>query len=159
MQKIPLHIISGFLGSGKTTLLKNIIDKYADSVKIGIIQNEFAPANIDGVTLNQTGKNFNLLEIKNGSVFCVCLLGTFTRSLEQFIDEYQPEAIIVEASGLSDTTSMVEVMSSGNLADKIYLAANWCIVDALIFRKLEYRNKGFVTSCAWPMLWLSTNPI
>lgn len=135
MQKIPLHIISGFLGSGKTTLLKNIIYKYADSVKIGVIQNEFAPAGIDGVVLRETGKNFNLLEIKNGSIFCICLMSTFTRSLERLIDEHRPEVIIVESSGLSDTTSMAESLTSGNLTEKIFLATNWCIVDALNFSK------------------------
>lgn len=135
MQKIPFHIISGFLGSGKTTFLKRIIEKYADEFKIGIIQNEFAPANIDGAELKNSGKDFQLLEINNGSVFCVCLLGNFVRSLEKFIDEYQPEMLIIEASGLSDTTSVAEVISSGSLADKIYLASNWCIVDALNFRK------------------------
>ena len=135
MQKIPFHIISGFLGSGKTTFLKRIIEKYAGEYKIGIIQNEFAPANIDGAELKSSGKDFQLLEINNGSVFCVCLLGNFVRSLEKFIDEHQPEILIIEASGLSDTTSISEVVSSGSLAEKICLASNWCIVDALNFRK------------------------
>jgi G3E family GTPase len=136
VKKIPFHIISGFLGSGKTTFLKRIIDKYSAEIKIGIIQNEFAPANIDGVELKKTGKDFNLLEINNGSVFCVCLLGDFVRSLEKFIDEFQPETIIIEASGLSDTTSISEVVSSGALAQKIYLASNWCVVDAQNFTKV-----------------------
>lgn len=136
MQKIPFHIISGFLGSGKTTLLKCIIEKYASETKIGIIQNEFAPANIDGAELKKSGKDFNLLEINNGSVFCVCLLGDFARSLENFIDEYQPEIVIIEASGLSDTTSISEVISAGSLAEKIYLASNWCVVDAPNFAKV-----------------------
>jgi G3E family GTPase len=136
MSKIPFHIISGFLGSGKTTFLKRIIDKYASETKIGIIQNEFAPANIDGAELKKSGKDFNLLEINNGSVFCVCLLGDFVRSLEKFIDEIQPEILIIEASGLSDTTSIAEVISAGSLAEKIYLASNWCIVDAQNFAKV-----------------------
>ncbi|TNF40460.1 MAG: hypothetical protein EP310_08915 [Bacteroidetes bacterium] len=135
MKKIPFHIISGFLGSGKTTFLKRIIDKYAGEYKIGIIQNEFAPANIDGAELKKSGKDFQLLEINNGSVFCVCLLGDFVRSLEKFIDEHQPGILIIEASGLSDTTSISEVVSSGSLAEKIYLASNWCIVDAVNFSK------------------------
>ncbi|HSH20024.1 MAG TPA: CobW family GTP-binding protein [Draconibacterium sp.] len=135
MQKIPFHIISGFLGSGKTTFLKRIIDSFSAELKIGIIQNEFAPANIDGAELKQSGKDFNLLEINNGSVFCVCLLGNFVRSLENFIDECQPEILIIEASGLSDTTSISEVISSDSLASKIYLASNWCIVDAQNFAK------------------------
>ncbi len=135
MKKIPFHIISGFLGSGKTTFLKRVIEKYAGEHKIGIIQNEFAPANIDGAELKNSGKDFQLLEINNGSVFCVCLLGNFVRSLEKFIDEHQPEMLIIEASGLSDTTSISEVVSSGTLAEKIFLASNWCIVDAMNFRK------------------------
>jgi G3E family GTPase len=135
MSKIPFHIISGFLGSGKTTFLKRIIDSYSSEYKIGIIQNEFAPANIDGAELRKSGKDFNLLEINNGSVFCVCLLGDFVRSLEKFIDEVQPEVLIIEASGLSDTTSIAEVVSAGSLAGKIYLASNWCVVDAQNFAK------------------------
>lgn len=134
-QKIPFHIISGFLGSGKTTFLKRIIEKYSEETKIGIIQNEFAPANIDGAELKKSGKNFNLLEINNGSVFCVCLLGSFVRSLEKFIDEYQPEVLIIEASGLSDRTSVAEVVPAGALSEKIYLASNWCIVDAINFHR------------------------
>lgn len=133
--KIPFHIVSGFLGSGKTTFLKRIIDSWSDKYKLGIIQNEFAPSNIDGVELKNSGKEFHLLEVNKGSVFCVCLLGDFTRSLEKFIDENQPDILIIEASGLSDTTSVAEVVSSGKLSEKIYLASNWCIVDALNFQK------------------------
>jgi G3E family GTPase len=134
--KIPFHIISGFLGSGKTTFLKRIIDIYASGIRIGIIQNEFAPVNIDGAELNKNGGNFKLLEISNGSVFCVCLLGSFARSLEKFIDDYEPEMLVIEASGLSDTTSVVEVISSGKLSQKIFLASNWCLVDSLNFSKV-----------------------
>ena len=141
MSKIPFHIISGFLGSGKTTFLKRIIDQYSAEKKIGIIQNEFAPANIDGAELKQSGKDFNLLEINNGSVFCVCLLGDFVKSLEKFVDEYQPDDIIIEASGLSDTTSISEIIAASSLADKIYLASNWCIVDAPNFAKVGFMKQ------------------
>jgi G3E family GTPase len=135
MQKIPFHIISGFLGSGKTTFLQKIIREHSGDHKLGIIQNEFAPANVDGAFLKQNGGDFNLLEINNGSVFCVCLLTDFARSLEKFIDTYQPEIIIMEASGMSDTTSVSEILTSGNLAEKIVLASNWCIVDSVNYGK------------------------
>ncbi|MCK3683678.1 CobW family GTP-binding protein [Maribellus sp. YY47] len=136
MNKIPLHIVSGFLGSGKTTFLKRIIEQNASKLKIGIVQNEFAPSNIDGMELRKCGGNFQLLEFKNGSVFCDCLLGDFSRSLERFVDEHQPDVVIVEASGLSDTTSVAEVLSSGQLAEKVFLASNCCIVDAGNFGKV-----------------------
>jgi G3E family GTPase len=136
MQKLPFHIISGFLGSGKTTFLKRIIGQYSEVKKIGIIQNEFAPSNIDGAELKKTGEDFELLEINNGSVFCVCLLGNFVQSLDKFIDAYQPDIIIIEASGLSDTTTITEIVSAGALSDKIYQASNWCVLDAQNFEKV-----------------------
>ena len=130
MKKIPFYIISGFLGSGKTTFLKRIIEKFSANQKIGIIQNEFAPSNIDGMELKGSDKDFELLEINNGSVFCVCLLGDFVHSLSEFIEKHQPDVLIIEASGLSDTTSVAEVISAGALAERMYLATNWCVVDA-----------------------------
>ncbi len=133
--KIPFHIVSGFLGSGKTTLLKRIIESYSDKMKLGIIQNEFTNASIDGMDLKSTGKDFHLLEINKGSAFCVCLLGDFLRSLESFTDKYQPDALILETSGLSDTTGIAEVVSTGKLNGKVYLATNWCVVDALNYKR------------------------
>ncbi|NQU86297.1 MAG: GTP-binding protein, partial [Mariniphaga sp.] len=135
MSKIPFHIISGFLGSGKTTFLKRILEKYSGDMRIGVIQNEYAPANIDGEELKKATNDFQLLEINNGSVFCVCLLGGFVRSLEKFIDEINPEIIIMEASGLSDTTSVSEILSAGSIGEKIFLSSNWCVVDAINYEK------------------------
>lgn len=144
MSKIPFHIISGFLGSGKTTFLKRIIEKYSSELKLGIIQNEFAPSNIDGAELKKSGDDFSLLEINNGSVFCVCLLGDFVKSLHRFIEKYQPDSIIIEASGLSDTTTISEVVSASSLSEKIYQASNWCIVDALNFSKVGLMKQRVV---------------
>lgn len=135
MQKIPFHIISGFLGSGKTTFLKQILGQIPAGEKIGVVQNEFAPANIDGTELKQAGRDFQLLELNNGSVFCVCLLGDFVRSLNRFVDRYQPNLVVLEASGLSDPTSVAETLSLPPLSEKIYLAGNWCVVDTVNFNR------------------------
>ena len=135
MNKIPFHIVSGFLGSGKTTFLKRVIENYAGKCKLGVIQNEFAHSNTDGVELKQLKKEFQLLEINKGSVFCVCLMGDFIRSLEKFIDKFHPEMLVIETSGLSDTTSIAEVLSTGSLGEKVFLSSNWCIVDAVNFSK------------------------
>ncbi len=69
MSHIPFFLVTGFLGSGKTTFLKRILNKYASEKKVAIIQNEFAPANIDGTDLKNDEKKFEILEINNGSVF------------------------------------------------------------------------------------------
>jgi G3E family GTPase len=135
MSLVPVHIVSGFLGSGKTTFLKEIIKQTSASVRLGIIQNEFAPANIDGQEIKCLPGNYRLLEINNGSVFCVCLLGEFVQSLPTFMDDHSPDLLVLEASGLSDTTSLAEIFSHPLLKGRIYFAANWCIVDALNFHR------------------------
>jgi len=135
VNKIPFYLVTGFLGSGKTTLIKHFIDQFADSKKIAVIQNEYADVNIDSRELEQTGKSFELLEMNNGSVFCVCLLGSFVRSLADFIREHQPDLIILEASGLSDPISIGQILSASALRNMIWLAHTYTLVDALNFQK------------------------
>jgi G3E family GTPase len=72
MTQIPFFLVTGFLGSGKTTFLKSALEKLPKK-KVAIIQNEFAPASIDGTELKRQDGNYKTLEINNGSVFCVCL--------------------------------------------------------------------------------------
>ncbi len=135
MKKIPFYLVTGFLGSGKTTLIKQFIELHADSKKIAIIQNEFAEVNIDSRELRETGKSFGLIEMNNGSVFCVCLLGSFVRSLADFIGEHHPDLIILEASGLSDPISISQMISAPALRNSLWLAHTYTIVDVLNFQK------------------------
>ncbi|MCX6239010.1 MAG: CobW family GTP-binding protein [Bacteroidia bacterium] len=135
LKKVPFYLVTGFLGSGKTTLIKRFIECYADSKKIVVIQNEYAEVNIDSCELKQTGKSFELLEMNNGSVFCVCLLGSFVHSLSDFIHEHQPDLIILEASGLSDPISISQIISAPALRNLIWLAHTYTVVDALNFQK------------------------
>ncbi|MBR9999644.1 MAG: GTP-binding protein [Cyclobacteriaceae bacterium] len=137
MSKIPVYLVTGFLGSGKTTFIDRILQTFDRIYRIGIVQNEFAPANIDGTELRNNGRSFEMLEINNGSVFCICLLGDFTRSLATFIDEKKPDLVFIEASGLSDPASIIEVMQNPLLQDLIYLRETWCIIDARYFLSLE----------------------
>ncbi|MBN1481821.1 hypothetical protein EH223_05720 [candidate division KSB1 bacterium] len=137
----PLTIITGFLGSGKTTFLKRVIDRYADIKKIGIIQNEFAPMNVDALELRRTGKTFDVLEINRGSVFCVCLIADFQSDLRAFIDEHHPDVVFLEASGLSDPIAVVEILQAPVLKDRVHLAKICTIVDASSFLLLQQANQ------------------
>jgi G3E family GTPase len=135
ISKIPLILVTGFLGAGKTTFIKLLLEKYSDGRKIGIIQNEYASANIDTEELKSTGKEFEILEINNGSVFCICLLANFIDALASFIEKHKPEIIILEASGLSDPVGIAELLQHEKLSGKIYLSNVWCIIDSVNFRK------------------------
>ena len=133
--KITLILVTGSLGAGKTTFIKSLLERFSGRSKIGIIQNEYASANIDTEELRSTGKKFEVLEINNGSVFCICLLANFIDSLTSFIEKHGPEMIILEASGLSDPVGIVELLQHEKLSEKIYLSNAWCIVDSANYRK------------------------
>lgn len=145
MVKIPVYLITGFLGSGKTTFIKQVLNTYASGKKIAVVQNEFAPYNIDGKELKRSStRAFEILEINNGSVFCVCLLSGFIHSLQQFLKEYNPDILFVETSGLSDPISVGEIFNSPKICEIVYLAALVCIVDATSFLKLEKMQQRMV---------------
>ena len=127
---IPFYLVTGFLGSGKTTLLRNILDTYSGSRRIAVIQNEFAPSGTDGKDLVMSGNPFKLVEVNNGSVFCVCMLGTFIQTLEKLIRDYAPEMIILEASGLSDPINIIELLQDVKIRESIHLGKIFSIVDA-----------------------------
>lgn len=137
MTSIPLQLVTGFLGSGKTTFLKNYLEEFSGERKIGIIQNEFSEVNVDSYELRQENADYQILEVNNGSVFCVCLLGSFIGSLAAFIDQHQPGELILEASGMSDPLSIGQILQSPLLKNKVYLDHVWCLVDALNFEKIS----------------------
>jgi G3E family GTPase len=137
---IPFFLITGFLGSGKTTLLKNFISSYASNKRLLVIQNEFGDVSIDAVALPKTPQKFYTLEINKGSVFCVCLLQEFRTSLKKAIAELEPEAVILEATGLADPIAIAQIMESEDLKALVFLKYVWCVVDAANFLKMETVN-------------------
>ncbi|GEM_PF-661816 len=134
---IPFHLVTGFLGSGKTSFLKSFFDSFTTKHRIALIQNEFANAGIDSMEL-QTGKwQFDLLEVNNGSVFCVCLFSGFVEQLSDFIDTTQPDLILLEATGLADPIAVSQLIANESLRHKIYLSRIWTIVDAQNYTKVQ----------------------
>jgi len=136
---IPIHLVTGFLGSGKTTFLKRVLHTYPKNQRIGVVQNEFAPAHVDAPEIHSaaTPGSYRLLEINNGSIFCVCLLGTFLDALKDFAKTYQPDVIFVETSGLSDPIAVAEVFNTNSENPEFFLKSSICIVDALNFLRLS----------------------
>lgn len=128
--KTTFHLVTGFLGSGKTTLLDRLLRELSGERKIAVIQNEFAPTGVDGKQLKRNNDRFHLVEINNGSVFCVCQLGTFHKTMERLLDEVQPEMIFLEASGLADPISIIDLLFDAGLDDRLALGRVISLVDA-----------------------------
>ena len=106
MTKIDIY--SGFLGAGKTTLIKKMIQEAYKGEKLVLIENEFGEIGIDGGFLQDAG--INITEMNSGCI-CCSLVGDFGKALTQVIDQYHPDRIVIEPSGvgkLSDVVTAVE---------------------------------------------------
>ena len=106
-----IDIFSGFLGAGKTTLIKKLIQESFAGQQIVLIENEFGEIGIDGGFLQQSGIRINEL---NAGCICCSLVGDFRTALQQVVERYHPDRILIEPSGvgkLSDVTRAVEGVS------------------------------------------------
>ena len=113
MTKIDIY--SGFLGAGKTTLIKKMIQEAYAGQKLVLIENEFGEIGIDGGFLQEAG--INITEMNSGCI-CCSLVGDFGKALEQVIQQYDPDRIVIEPSGvgkLSDVIGAVEKVTDENV--------------------------------------------
>lgn len=132
---VKFNLITGFLGSGKTSLLKNLLCELSKQKRIAVIQNEFASTSVDSKDLQLGSNDFELVDINNGSVFCVCQLSNFEHTLDKLLKEYHPEIVFLEASGLADPISIAELLQTPSLSDRITLDKSICLVDAANYFK------------------------
>ena len=106
-----VDIISGFLGAGKTTLIKQMISGIWKGEKIVLIENEFGEIGIDGGFLKNAG--IEITEMNSGCICCT-LVGDFSEALKKVLEQFHPDRIIIEPSGvgkLSDVARAVEDVS------------------------------------------------
>ncbi|MBQ6129162.1 MAG: GTP-binding protein [Lachnospiraceae bacterium] len=132
-----VDIISGFLGAGKTTLIKKLIKDVFAGQQIVLIENEFGEIGIDGGFLKDAG--INITEMNSGCI-CCSLVGDFATALKKVVDEYHPDRIVIEPSGvgkLSDVENAVR-----NVADEagLEIATATAVVDA---KKAKVYMKNF----------------
>ncbi|MEI3059338.1 MAG: GTP-binding protein [Oscillospiraceae bacterium] len=124
MTKIDVY--SGFLGAGKTTLIRKMIAEGYGKQKLVLIENEFGEIGIDGGFLQEAG-----IEIREMNSGCICcsLVGDFGKALEQVIDQYHPDRILIEPSGvgkLSDVVAAVKKVTN----DEVQLGYTVAVADA-----------------------------
>ncbi len=134
MTKIDIY--SGFLGAGKTTLIKKMISESYAGQKLVLIENEFGEIGIDGGFLQDAG--INITEMNSGCI-CCSLVGDFGKALTQVLEQYDPDRIIIEPSGvgkLSDVIAAVEKVTG----DEVSLGYTVAVVDA---GKIKVYMKNF----------------
>ena len=123
---MKIDIYSGFLGAGKTTLIKKMIQEAYCGEKLVLIENEFGEIGIDGGFLQDAG--INITEMNSGCI-CCSLVGDFGKALTQVIEQYNPDRIVIEPSGvgkLSDVVAAVQKVTGNG----VELGNTVAVVDA-----------------------------
>ena len=134
MTKVDIY--SGFLGAGKTTLIKKMIAEGYKGQKLVLIENEFGEIGIDGGFLQDAG--INITEMNSGCI-CCSLVGDFGKALTKVINEYHPDRIIIEPSGVGKLSDVIGAVNKVTGPD-VTLGYTVAVVDA---GKVKVYTKNF----------------
>ena len=102
-----IDIFSGFLGAGKTTLIKKLLKEAYAGEKVVLIENEFGEIGIDGGFLQDAG--IEITEMNSGCI-CCSLVGDFSKALAQVLEEYNPDRVIIEPSGVGKLSDVIRAV-------------------------------------------------
>ncbi len=120
-----VDIFSGFLGAGKTTLIRKLINEIYKNEKVVLIENEFGDIGIDGDFLKDAG--IEITEMNSGCICCT-LVGDFTKSIHQVIQQYHPDHIIIEPSGVGKLSDIIAAVAGAG--EELQLNGTIAVVDA-----------------------------
>ena len=136
-----VDIFSGFLGAGKTTLIKKLIADGYNGQKLVLIENEFGQIGIDGGFLKESG--INITEMNSGCI-CCSLVGDFGTALKDVIDQFDPDRILIEPSGvgkLSDVVAAVKRVEGTDICGTVtVIDASKCRIYLKNFKEF-YENQ------------------
>ena len=132
-----IDIFSGFLGAGKTTLIKKLIAEAYTGEQLVLIENEFGEIGIDGGFLQEAG--INITEMNSGCI-CCSLVGDFGKALQQVMDTYHPDRILIEPSGVGKLSDVIRAVQNLEMHD-VVLNGFTTVVDATK-AKMYMRNFG-----------------
>ena len=121
-----IDIFSGFLGAGKTTLIKKLIKEAYAGEKLVLIENEFGEIGIDGGFLQDAG--VEITEMNSGCI-CCSLVGDFGKALKKVLDDYSPDRILIEPSGVGKLSDVIKAVMNIE-SDEIELDGFTAVVDA-----------------------------
>ena len=128
-------IISGFLGAGKTTLIKKLLKEVYDDEQVVLIENEFGEIGIDGGFLQDAG--VEITEMNSGCI-CCSLSGDFAKALQQVLEQFHPDRIIIEPSGVGKLSDVKRAVL--NVTGDLKLGSSCTVVDV---QKCAMYSKNF----------------
>ena len=132
-----VDIISGFLGAGKTTFIKQLVQDVFAGEKLVLIENEFGEIGIDGGFLKDAG--IEITEMNSGCICCT-LVGDFSKALVKVLDEYKPDRVIIEPSGVGKLSDVARAIEDVTKDADIEIEGRITIVDG---KKAKMYLKNF----------------
>ena len=121
-----INIISGFLGAGKTTLIKKLLGGAFGSEKVVLLENEYGEVGVDSGFMRDSG--IQITELNSGCICCT-LVGDFSRALDELIDTYHPDRIIIEPSGVGKLSDIRRVVVDMMDSHEITLEGSATVAD------------------------------
>ena len=103
---IKINIISGFLGAGKTTLIKKLLTAVKGE-KIILLENEYGDVGVDGAFMKDSGI---IVDELNSGCICCTLVGDFQKAVDELIEKYNPDRLIIEPSGVGKLSEIVNAV-------------------------------------------------
>lgn len=138
MAKTKIDIVSGFLGAGKTTLIKKLLKEALAGTQVVLIENEFGEIGIDGGFLKESG-----IKIREMNAGCICcsLVGDFGKSLKEVMEQYHPDRILIEPSGVGKLSDVCRAVNNAAVGTDMEMNSAVAVVDATK-AKMYIRNFG-----------------
>lgn len=132
-----IDIFSGFLGAGKTTLIKKLIKEAYQGEKLVLIENEFGEIGIDGGFMQEAG--IEVTEMNSGCI-CCSLVGDFGKALTKVLEEYNPDRILIEPSGVGKLSDVIRAVKDAEC--KGAALNSYCAVADAKKCKMYMKNFG-----------------
>ena len=129
-----IDVVSGFLGAGKTTLIQKLIKDVFAGKNVVLVENEFGEIGIDGGFLQEAG--IEVTEINSGCICCT-LQGDFQEALKMVVEQYHPDHIVIEPSGVGKLSDILKIIKS---VDGLELNSYSTVVDA---KRCQIYHKNF----------------
>lgn len=134
-------ILSGFLGAGKTTLLNYIIQESQDS-RIAVLVNDFGDINIDSDLI--VSRDDCQINLTGGCICCSIQKDLFQAVIDQLKQKEKPDRIIVECSGVSDPSQVLNTLVSTLLRFHLHVDGLFTVIDSSQLLHLSEEHQALV---------------
>ena len=124
---VKVNIISGFLGAGKTTLIKKLLTGKVREEKIILLENEYGEVGVDGSFMKDAG--ITVTEMNSGCICCT-LVGDFQKAVDELIEKYHPDRLIIEPSGVGKLSDILAAVERTSERHEMTIAGCATVVDA-----------------------------